>query len=92
MLLLGGTVRLSRPRPVSGVNYIAPTRLANGKASLDPLRSVQFSSVQFSSVQFSSVQSSVQFFYFIRLTTPADIYIMLDLNSSFALSNLGGVH
>ena len=24
------------------VNYIAPTRLAVGKASLDPLRSVQF--------------------------------------------------
>ena len=37
---------MSRPRPVSGVNHIAPTRLADGKASLDPLRSVQFNSVQ----------------------------------------------
>ena len=27
----------------SGVNYVAPTRLADGKTSLDPLRSVQFS-------------------------------------------------
>ena len=36
------TVRLSRPRPVSGVNHIAPTRLTDGKTSLDPLRSVQF--------------------------------------------------
>ena len=36
---------MSRLRPVSGVNYIAPTRLAVGKASLDPLRSVQFSSL-----------------------------------------------
>ena len=34
-------VRLSRLRPVSGVNHVAPTRLADGKASLDPLRSVQ---------------------------------------------------
>ena len=31
---------MSRLRPVSGANYIAPTRLADGKASLDPLRSV----------------------------------------------------
>jgi hypothetical protein len=38
---------LSRLRPVSGVNYIAPTRLADGKTSLDPLRSVQFSSAKF---------------------------------------------
>ena len=34
---------MSRLRPVSGVNHIAPTRLADGKASLDPLRSVPFS-------------------------------------------------
>ena len=40
--VLDGTVRLSRPRPISGVNHSAPTRLADGKASLDPLRSVQF--------------------------------------------------
>ena len=39
---LTGLCNLSRLRPVSGVNYIAPTRLADGKASLDPLRSVQF--------------------------------------------------
>ena len=39
VLLLDGTVRLSRPRTVSGANHIAPTRLADGKASLDPLRS-----------------------------------------------------
>ena len=48
VLLLDGTVRLSRPRSVSGVksvNHVAPTRLANGKASLDPLRSVQFYSL-----------------------------------------------
>ena len=31
---------LSRLRPVSGANYIAPTCLADGEASLDPLRSV----------------------------------------------------
>ena len=44
-VLLDGTVRLSRPRPVSGANHIAPTRLADGKASLNPLCSVfQFSS------------------------------------------------
>ena len=42
MCLLDGTVRLSRPRPVSGANHIVPTRLADEKASLDPLRSVQF--------------------------------------------------
>ena len=43
MRLLDGTVRLSRLRPVSGVNHVAPTRLAVGKASLDPLRSGQHS-------------------------------------------------
>ena len=47
MLLLDGTVRLSRPRPVSGVNHIAPTRLADGKASLDPLRSDQFRAMKY---------------------------------------------
>ena len=39
----GGTVRSSRLRPVSGVNHIAPTRLADGKASL--ARPTSFSSV-----------------------------------------------
>ena len=43
--MLDGTVRLSRRRSVSGANYIAPTRLADGKTSPDPLRSVR--SVQF---------------------------------------------
>ena len=28
--LLDGTVCLSRPRPVSGVNHVAPTLLADG--------------------------------------------------------------
>ena len=42
---IDGTVRLSRPRPVSGANYVARTRLADGNTSLDPLRSVQFSSL-----------------------------------------------
>ena len=57
--LLDGTVRLSRLRPVSGVNYIAPTRLAVGKASLDPLRSVQFSSVPYASGTLSGNDGSV---------------------------------
>ena len=34
---LDGTVRSSRLRPVSGANHIAPTRLADGKTSLDPV-------------------------------------------------------
>ena len=34
---------MSQLRLVSGANHIAPTRLADGKTSLDPLRSVQFS-------------------------------------------------
>ena len=37
--LLGGTVRSSRLRSVSEINH---TPLADGKASLDPLRSIQF--------------------------------------------------
>ena len=36
------TYRACAAGPVSGANYIAPTRLVVGKSSLDPLRSVQF--------------------------------------------------
>ena len=54
--LFDGTVRLSRPRPVSGANYIASPPLADGKTSLD---STSFSSVQFSSVQVAKCDAPV---------------------------------
>ena len=43
-----------RNRP-KGANYIAPTRLSDGRASLDPLRSVQFS-IKVSSIIIFKVQ------------------------------------